>query len=129
MMGGEVPVIGDSTTTANPLTNGLLRRGTGKVPHQSGNVGFAASATPSCALIEFALKYDNRAHRRQLGFAGPIAGAQLMEENAQRADPGKPAWSARGADPLGAGLRATRVEIGLPASASCMRCKVSGCRN
>ena len=89
-----------------------LRRGAGAstASIRATSASARRSDTQFAQLIEFAHPLRQAgAHRRQLGFAGPVAGgaADGRERPARRAL-GRQPRAARGADPLGAGFGRTR---------------------
>jgi (E)-4-hydroxy-3-methylbut-2-enyl-diphosphate synthase len=131
MMGVEVPVIGDFHYNGHTLlaNEPACAEALAKYRINPGNVGFGRKKdTQFAQLIEFALKYDKPVRIGvNWGSLDQSLAAQLMDENALRAEP----WEA------GAVLRealirsaldsaARAVEIGLPRERIVLSCKVSG---
>ena len=131
MMGVEVPVIGDFHYNGHTLlaNEPACAEALGKYRINPGNVGFGRKKdTQFAQLIEFALKYDKPVRIGvNWGSLDQSLAAQLMDENAQRAEPWEASLVLREAlirSALDSAERA--VEIGLPRERIVLSCKVSG---
>jgi (E)-4-hydroxy-3-methylbut-2-enyl-diphosphate synthase len=131
MMGVEVPVIGDFHYNGHTLLTNepACAEALGKYRINPGNVGFGRKRdTQFAQLIEFALKYDKPVRIGvNWGSLDQSLAAQLMDENAQRAEPWEASHVLREAlirSALDSAERA--VEIGLPRERIVLSCKVSG---
>ncbi len=131
MMGVEVPVIGDFHYNGHTLLTNepACAEALGKYRINPGNVGFGRKKdTQFAQLIEFALKYDKPVRIGvNWGSLDQSLAAQLMDENAQRAEPWEASHVLREAlirSALDSAERA--VEIGLPRERIVLSCKVSG---
>ena len=131
MMGIEVPVIGDFHYNGHTLLSNepACAEALGKYRINPGNVGFGRKKdTQFAQLIEFALKYDKPVRIGvNWGSLDQSLAAQLMDENAQRAEPWEASLVLREAlirSALDSAERA--VEIGLPRERIVLSCKVSG---
>ena len=131
MMGIEVPVIGDFHYNGHTLLTNepACAEALGKYRINPGNVGFGRKKdTQFAQLIEFALKYDKPVRIGvNWGSLDQSLAAQLMDENAQRAEPWEASLVLREAlirSALDSAERA--VEIGLPRERIVLSCKVSG---
>ncbi len=132
MMGVAVPLIGDFHYNGHQLlaAEPACAEALAKYRINPGNVGFGKKHDTQFAAIDrhrAALRQAG-AHRRQLGFAGPVMVARLMDENhAPHRAVGCGACGARGADPFGARLRrAGRGHRAWPRERIILSCKVSG---
>ena len=131
MMGIEVPVIGDFHYNGHTLLTNepACAEALAKYRINPGNVGFGRKKdTQFAQLIEFALKYDKPVRIGvNWGSLDQSLAAQLMDENAQRAEPWEASLVLREAlirSALDSAARA--VEIGLPRERIVLSCKVSG---
>jgi (E)-4-hydroxy-3-methylbut-2-enyl-diphosphate synthase len=131
MMGVEVPVIGDFHYNGHTLLTNepACAEALGKYRINPGNVGFGRKRdTQFAQLIEFALKYDKPVRIGvNWGSLDQSLAAQLMDENAKRAEPWEASHVLREAlirSALDSAERA--VEIGLPRERIVLSCKVSG---
>lgn len=131
MMGIEVPVIGDFHYNGHTLLTNepACAEALGKYRINPGNVGFGRKKdTQFAQLIEFALKYDKPVRIGvNWGSLDQSLAAQLMDQNAQRAEPWEASLVLREAlirSALDSAERA--VEIGLPRERIVLSCKVSG---
>ena len=131
MMGVEVPVIGDFHYNGHTLLTNepACAEALGKYRINPGNVGFGRKRdTQFAQLIEFALKYDKPVRIGvNWGSLDQSLAAQLMDENAKRAEPWEASLVLREAlirSALDSAGRA--VEIGLPRERIVLSCKVSG---
>ncbi|SDQ22656.1 flavodoxin-dependent (E)-4-hydroxy-3-methylbut-2-enyl-diphosphate synthase [Pseudoxanthomonas sp. CF125] len=131
MMGIEVPVIGDFHYNGHTLLTNepACAEALGKYRINPGNVGFGRKKdTQFAQLIEFALKYDKPVRIGvNWGSLDQALAAQLMDQNAQRAEPWEASLVLREAlirSALDSAERA--VEIGLPRERIVLSCKVSG---
>ena len=131
MMGVEVPVIGDFHYNGHTLLTNepACAEALAKYRINPGNVGFGRKKdTQFAQLIEFALKYDKPVRIGvNWGSLDQSLAAQLMDENAQRAEPWEASLVLREAlirSALDSAERA--VEIGLPRERIVLSCKVSG---
>jgi len=131
MMGIEVPVIGDFHYNGHTLLTNepACAEALGKYRINPGNVGFGRKKdTQFAQLIEFALKYDKPVRIGvNWGSLDQSLAAQLMDENALRAEPWEASLVLREAlirSALDSAERA--VEIGLPRERIVLSCKVSG---
>ena len=131
MMGIEVPVIGDFHYNGHTLLTNepACAEALAKYRINPGNVGFGRKKdTQFAQLIEFALKYDKPVRIGvNWGSLDQSLAAQLMDENAQRAEPWEASLVLREAlirSALDSAERA--VEIGLPRERIVLSCKVSG---
>ncbi|MET0809440.1 MAG: flavodoxin-dependent (E)-4-hydroxy-3-methylbut-2-enyl-diphosphate synthase, partial [Pseudoxanthomonas sp.] len=131
MMGIEVPVIGDFHYNGHTLLTNepACAEALGKYRINPGNVGFGRKKdTQFAQLIEFALKYDKPVRIGvNWGSLDQSLAAQLMDENALRAEPWEASLVLREAlirSALDSAQRA--VEIGLPRERIVLSCKVSG---
>ena len=131
MMGVEVPVIGDFHYNGHTLlaNEPACAEALGKYRINPGNVGFGRKRdTQFAQLIEFALKYDKPVRIGvNWGSLDQSLAAQLMDENAKRAEPWEASLVLREAlirSALDSAARA--VEIGLPRERIVLSCKVSG---
>ena len=131
MMGVEVPVIGDFHYNGHTLLTNepACAEALGKYRINPGNVGFGRKRdTQFAQLIEFALKYGKPVRIGvNWGSLDQSLAAQLMDENAKRAEPWEASLVLREAlirSALDSAERA--VEIGLPPERIVLSCKVSG---
>ena len=131
MMGIEVPVIGDFHYNGHTLlaNEPACAEALGKYRINPGHVGFGRKKdTQFAQLIEFALQYDKPVRIGvNWGSLDQSLAAQLMDENAQRAEPWEASQVLREAlirSALDSAERA--VEIGLPRERIVLSCKVSG---
>ena len=131
MMGIEVPVIGDFHYNGHTLLTNepACAQALAKYRINPGNVGFGRKKdTQFAQLIEFALQYDKPVRIGvNWGSLDQSLAAQLMDENAQRAEPWGASLVLREAlirSALDSAERA--VEIGLPRERIVLSCKVSG---
>ncbi|KAF1717551.1 4-hydroxy-3-methylbut-2-en-1-yl diphosphate synthase [Pseudoxanthomonas yeongjuensis] len=131
MMGVEVPVIGDFHYNGHTLLTNepACAEALGKYRINPGNVGFGRKRdTQFAQLIEFALKYDKPVRIGvNWGSLDQSLAAQLMDENAKRAEPWEASLVLREAlirSALDSAERA--VKIGLPRERIVLSCKVSG---
>ena len=131
MMGIEVPVIGDFHYNGHTLlaNEPACAEALAKYRINPGNVGFGRKKdTQFAQLIEFALQYDKPVRIGvNWGSLDQSLAAQLMDENAQRAEPWEASLVLREAlirSALDSAERA--VEIGLPRERIVLSCKVSG---
>ena len=131
MMGIEVPVIGDFHYNGHTLLTNepACAQALAKYRINPGNVGFGRKKdTQFAQLIEFALQYDKPVRIGvNWGSLDQSLAAQLMDENAQRAEPWEASLVLREAlirSALDSAERA--VEIGLPRERIVLSCKVSG---
>ncbi len=131
MMGIEVPVIGDFHYNGHTLLTNepACAEALGKYRINPGNVGFGRKKdTQFAQLIEFALQYDKPVRIGvNWGSLDQSLAAQLMDENAARAEPWEASLVLREAlirSALDSAQRA--VEIGLPRERIVLSCKVSG---
>jgi (E)-4-hydroxy-3-methylbut-2-enyl-diphosphate synthase len=131
MMGIEVPVIGDFHYNGHTLlaSEPACAEALGKYRINPGNVGFGRKKdTQFAQLIEFALQYDKPVRIGvNWGSLDQSLAAQLMDENAQRAEPWEASLVLREAlirSALDSAEKA--VEIGLPRERIVLSCKVSG---
>lgn len=131
MMGVEVPVIGDFHYNGHTLlaNEPACAEALAKYRINPGNVGFGRKKdTQFAQLIELALKYDKPVRIGvNWGSLDQSLAAQLMDENAQRAEPWEASLVLREAlirSALDSAERA--VEIGLPRERIVLSCKVSG---
>jgi len=131
MMGIEVPVIGDFHYNGHTLLTNepACAEALAKYRINPGNVGFGRKKdTQFAQLIEFALQYDKPVRIGvNWGSLDQSLAAQLMDQNAQRAEPWEASLVLREAlirSALDSAERA--VEIGLPRERIVLSCKVSG---
>ncbi len=131
MMGVEVPIIGDFHYNGHTLlaNEPACARALAKYRINPGNVGFGRKKDLQFAqLIEFAIQYDKPVRIGvNWGSLDQSLAAQLMDENAQRAEPWEAGLVLREAlirSALDSAQRA--VEIGLPRERIVLSCKVSG---
>ncbi|RZA36069.1 MAG: flavodoxin-dependent (E)-4-hydroxy-3-methylbut-2-enyl-diphosphate synthase [Lysobacteraceae bacterium] len=131
MMGIEVPVIGDFHYNGHTLLTNepACAEALAKYRINPGNVGFGRKKdTQFAQLIEFALEYDKPVRIGvNWGSLDQSLAAQLMDDNAQRAEPWEASLVLREAlirSALDSAARA--VEIGLPRERIVLSCKVSG---
>ncbi len=131
MMGIEVPVIGDFHYNGHTLLTNepACAEALAKYRINPGNVGFGRKKdTQFAQLIEFALQYDKPVRIGvNWGSLDQSLAAQLMDENAQRAEPWEASLVLREAlirSALDSAERA--VEIGLQRERIVLSCKVSG---
>ena len=131
MMGIEVPVIGDFHYNGHTLLTNepACAEALAKYRINPGNVGFGRKKdTQFAQLIEFAIQYDKPVRIGvNWGSLDQSLAAQLMDENAQRAEPWEASHVLREAlirSALDSAERA--VEIGLPRERIVLSCKVSG---
>ena len=131
MMGVEVPVIGDFHYNGHTLlaNEPACARALAKYRINPGNVGFGRKKDLQFGqLIEFAIQYDKPVRIGvNWGSLDQSLAAQLMDENAQRAEPWEAGLVLREAlirSALDSAQRA--VEIGLPRERIVLSCKVSG---
>ena len=131
MMGIEVPVIGDFHYNGHTLLTNepACAEALAKYRINPGNVGFGRKKdTQFAQLIEFAIQYDKPVRIGvNWGSLDQSLAAQLMDENAQRAEPWEASLVLREAlirSALDSAERA--VEIGLPRERIVLSCKVSG---
>ena len=131
MMGIEVPVIGDFHYNGHTLLTNepACAEALAKYRINPGNVGFGRKKdTQFAQLIEFAIQYGKPVRIGvNWGSLDQSLAAQLMDENAQRAEPWEASLVLREAlirSALDSAERA--VEIGLPRERIVLSCKVSG---
>jgi len=131
MMGIEVPLIGDFHYNGHQLlaSEPACAEALAKYRINPGNVGFGKKRdTQFAQLIEFALRYDKPVRiGANWGSLDQSLAAQLMDENAQRAEPWGAARVLREAlirSALDSAARA--VELGLANDRIILSCKVSG---
>ena len=131
MMGIEVPVIGDFHYNGHTLLGNepACAEALAKYRINPGNVGFGRKKdTQFAQLIEFAIQYAKPVRIGvNWGSLDQSLAAQLMDENAQRAEPWEASLVLREAlirSALDSAERA--VEIGLPRDRIVLSCKVSG---
>jgi (E)-4-hydroxy-3-methylbut-2-enyl-diphosphate synthase len=131
MMGIEVPVIGDFHYNGHTLLTNepACAEALAKYRINPGNVGFGRKKdTQFAQLIEFAIQYDKPVRIGvNWGSLDQSLAAQLMDENARRAEPWEASHVLREAlirSALDSAERA--VEIGLPRERIVLSCKVSG---
>jgi len=131
MMGVEVPVIGDFHYNGHTLLTNepACAQALAKYRINPGNVGFGRKKDLQFAqLIEFAIEYQKPVRIGvNWGSLDQALAAQLMDENAQRAEPWAAGLVLREAlirSALDSAQRA--VEIGLPRERIVLSCKVSG---
>ncbi|HLM53630.1 MAG TPA: flavodoxin-dependent (E)-4-hydroxy-3-methylbut-2-enyl-diphosphate synthase [Pseudoxanthomonas sp.] len=131
MMGVEVPVIGDFHYNGHTLlaNEPACARALAKYRINPGNVGFGRKKDLQFGqLIEFAIRYDKPVRIGvNWGSLDQSLAAQLMDENAQRAEPWEAGLVLREAlirSALDSAQRA--VDIGLPRERIVLSCKVSG---
>jgi (E)-4-hydroxy-3-methylbut-2-enyl-diphosphate synthase len=131
MMGVEVPVIGDFHYNGHTLlaNEPACAQALAKYRINPGNVGFGRKKDLQFGqLIEFAIQYDKPVRIGvNWGSLDQALAAQLMDENAQRAEPWEAGLVLREAlirSALDSAQRA--VEIGLPRERIVLSCKVSG---
>ncbi len=131
MMGIEVPIIGDFHYNGHQLlaAEPACAEALGKYRINPGNVGFGKKKDSQFAtLIEFAIKYGKPVRiGANWGSLDQALAAQLMDENANRAEPwdaGKVLREALIRSALDSAARA--VELGLPAERIVLSAKVSG---
>ena len=131
MMGVEVPIIGDFHYNCHTLLTNepACAEALAKYRINPGNVGFGRKRdTQFAQLIEFAIQYDKPVRIGvNWGSLDQSLAAQLMDENALRAEPWEASRVLREAlirSALDSAQRA--VEIGLPRERIVLSCKVSG---
>ncbi len=131
MMGVEVPIIGDFHYNGHTLlaNEPACARALAKYRINPGNVGFGRKKDLQFGqLIEFAIEYDKPVRIGvNWGSLDQSLAAQLMDENAARAEPWEAGLVLREAlirSALDSAQRA--VEIGLPRERIVLSCKVSG---
>ncbi len=131
MMGVDVPVIGDFHYNGHQLLakEPACAEALAKYRINPGNVGFGKKKDLQFAqLVEFAIRYGKPVRiGANWGSLDQALAAQLMDENARRADPWDAARVLREAlirSALDSALRA--VELGLPAERIILSAKVSG---
>ena len=131
MMGIEVPVIGDFHYNGHTLLGNepACAEALAKYRINPGNVGFGRKKdTQFAQLIEFAIQYAKPVRIGvNWGSLDQSLAAQLMDENARRAEPWEASLVLREAlirSALDSAERA--VEIGLPRDRIVLSCKVSG---
>ncbi len=131
MMGIDVPVIGDFHYNGHTLlaNEPSCAEALAKYRINPGNVGFGRKKdTQFAQLIEFAIQYGKPVRIGvNWGSLDQSLAAQLMDENAQRAEPWEASLVLREAlirSALDSAERA--VEIGLPRERIVLSCKVSG---
>ena len=131
MMGIEVPIIGDFHYNGHQLLTGepACAEALAKYRINPGNVGFGKKRdTQFAQLIEFAIQYNKPVRiGANWGSLDQSLAAQLMDENAKRAQPWEATAVLREAlirSALDSAHRA--VEIGLPADRIVLSAKVSG---
>ncbi len=131
MMGIEVPVIGDFHYNGHTLLGNepACAEALAKYRINPGNVGFGRKKdTQFAQLIEFAIQYAKPVRIGvNWGSLDQSLAAQLMDENARRAEPWEASLVLREAlirSALDSAARA--VEIGLPRDRIVLSCKVSG---
>ena len=131
MMGIAVPIIGDFHYNGHTLlaNEPACAEALGKYRLNPGNVGFGKKRdTQFAQLIEFAIQYGKPVRiGANWGSLDQSLAAQLMDENAQRAEPwdaGRVMREALIRSALDSAHRA--VEIGLPAERIVLSAKVSG---
>jgi len=130
-MGIEVPIIGDFHYNGHTLLSNepACAEALAKYRINPGNVGFGRKKDLQFAqLIEFAIQYDKPVRIGvNWGSLDQGLAAQLMDENARRAQPWEASLVLREALIRSALDSATRaVEIGLPRERIVLSCKVSG---
>ncbi len=131
MMGVEVPIIGDFHYNGHTLlaNEPACAQALAKYRINPGNVGFGRKKDLQFGqLIEFAIQYDKPVRIGvNWGSLDQSLAAQLMDENAQRAEPWEASLVLREALIRSAIDSAQRaVEIGLPRERIVLSCKVSG---
>jgi (E)-4-hydroxy-3-methylbut-2-enyl-diphosphate synthase len=131
MMGVDVPVIGDFHYNGHQLLakEPACAEALAKYRINPGNVGFGKKKDLQFAqLIEFAIRYGKPVRiGANWGSLDQALAAQLMDENAQRAEPwdaGRVLREALIRSALDSAMRA--VELGLPADRIILSAKVSG---
>ena len=131
MMGIDVPIIGDFHYNGHQLlaAHPACAEALAKYRINPGNVGFGRKRdTQFAAIIEMALRYDKPVRiGANWGSLDQALSAQLMDENAQRAEPwdaGRVLREALIRSALDSAERA--VEIGLPRDRIILSAKVSG---
>ncbi len=131
MMGVEVPIIGDFHYNGHTLLTNepACAEALAKYRINPGNVGFGRKRdTQFAQLIEFAIQYGKPVRIGvNWGSLDQSLAAQLMDENAARAEPWEASLVLREAlirSALDSAQRA--VEIGLPPERIVLSCKVSG---
>ncbi|GAB2513929.1 flavodoxin-dependent (E)-4-hydroxy-3-methylbut-2-enyl-diphosphate synthase [Lysobacter humi (ex Lee et al. 2017)] len=131
MMGVEVPLIGDFHYNGHQLLAGepACAEALAKYRINPGNVGFGKKRdTQFAQLIEFAIRFEKPVRiGANWGSLDQALAAQLMDENARRADPwdaGRVLREALIRSALDSAHRA--VELGLPADRIVLSAKVSG---
>ncbi len=131
MMGVEVPLIGDFHYNGHQLLadEPACAEALAKYRINPGNVGFGRKRDSQFAqLIELAARHDKPVRiGANWGSLDQALAAQLMDENAQRAEPwdaGRVLREALIRSALDSADRA--VELGLPADRIILSCKVSG---
>jgi (E)-4-hydroxy-3-methylbut-2-enyl-diphosphate synthase len=131
MMGIEVPIIGDFHYNGHQLlaAHPACAEALAKYRINPGNVGFGRKRdTQFAAIIEMALRYDKPVRiGANWGSLDQALSVQLMDENAQRAEPwdaGRVLREALIRSALDSAERA--VEIGLPRDRIILSAKVSG---
>ena len=131
MMGVEVPLIGDFHYNGHRLLteHPACAEALSKYRINPGNVGFGRKRDSQFAqLIELAARHDKPVRiGANWGSLDQALAAQLMDENAQRAEPwdaGRVLREALIRSALDSADRA--VELGLPADRIILSCKVSG---
>jgi (E)-4-hydroxy-3-methylbut-2-enyl-diphosphate synthase len=131
MMGVDVPVIGDFHYNGHQLLakEPACAEALAKYRINPGNVGFGKKKDLQFAqLIEFAVRYGKPVRiGANWGSLDQALAAQLMDENAQRAEPwdaGRVLREALIRSALDSAMRA--VELGLPADRIILSAKVSG---
>jgi len=131
MMGVEVPLIGDFHYNGHTLLTNepACAQALAKYRINPGNVGFGRKKDLQFGqLIEFAIQYDKPVRIGvNWGSLDQALAAQLMDENARRAEPWEASLVLREAlirSALDSAQRA--VEIGLPRERIVLSCKVSG---
>ena len=131
MMGIEVPLVGDFHYNGHTLLSNepACAEALAKYRINPGNVGFGRKRdTQFAQLIEFAIRYGKPVRIGvNWGSLDQALAAQLMDENAQRAEPWEASHVLREAlirSALDSAERA--VDIGLPRERIVLSCKVSG---
>jgi (E)-4-hydroxy-3-methylbut-2-enyl-diphosphate synthase len=131
MMGIEVPIVGDFHYNGHTLLSNepACAEALAKYRINPGNVGFGRKRdTQFAQLIEFAIRYAKPVRIGvNWGSLDQALAAQLMDENARRAEPWEASRVLREAlirSALDSAERA--VEIGLPRERIVLSCKVSG---
>jgi (E)-4-hydroxy-3-methylbut-2-enyl-diphosphate synthase len=131
MMGVEVPIIGDFHYNGHQLlaNEPACAQALAKYRINPGNVGFGRKRdTQFAQLVEFAIEYGKPVRiGANWGSLDQALATQLMDENAQRADPWDASRVLREAlirSALDSAARA--VELGLPAERIVLSAKVSG---